>query len=147
MDREDKFPDLFPDLIYTLLLQLSSSRGPEAASPILKTWRLIHTGTLPEEINLQRHGVGGWQRGAGVRQWVWAGQGLGLPLRSHWTPKSRRHERASSSPPGGEEKFPEADRSHSQLPSPVSSTARCSEFADPLPHVIAPSPVGLGPQA
>lgn len=64
MDREDKFPDLFPDLIYTLLLQLSSSRGPEAASPILKTWRLIHTGTLPEEINLQRHGAGGW-RGSG----------------------------------------------------------------------------------
>nr|KAF6496503.1 maestro heat like repeat family member 2A [Rousettus aegyptiacus] len=54
MDRDDKFPDLFPDLIYTLLLQLSSSRGPEAASPVLKTWRLIHTGTLPEEINLQR---------------------------------------------------------------------------------------------
>lgn len=59
MDRDDKFPDLFPDLIYTLLLQLSSSRGPEAASPVLKTWRLIHTGTLPEEINLQRHGEGG----------------------------------------------------------------------------------------
>ncbi|ELK14350.1 Protein LOC339766 [Pteropus alecto] len=67
MDRDDKFPDLFPDLIYTLLLQLSSSRGPEAASPILKTWRLIHTGTLPEEINLQRHGAG---RGRGVEPWV-----------------------------------------------------------------------------
>ncbi|XP_057602467.1 maestro heat-like repeat-containing protein family member 2A [Hippopotamus amphibius kiboko] len=51
---DDKLPDLFPDLVYTLLLQLSSSQGPEAMSPVLKTWRLVHTGTLPEEINLQR---------------------------------------------------------------------------------------------
>ncbi|XP_037705547.1 maestro heat-like repeat-containing protein family member 2A isoform X2 [Choloepus didactylus] len=54
MDKDDKLPDLFPDLIYTLLLQLSGSHGPEASSPVLKTWRLVHTGTLPEEINLQR---------------------------------------------------------------------------------------------
>lgn len=55
MDEEDKLPDLFPDLIYTFLLQLSSSQGPEAVSPVLKTWRLVHTGTLPEEINLKRY--------------------------------------------------------------------------------------------
>ncbi|XP_019483814.1 PREDICTED: maestro heat-like repeat-containing protein family member 2A [Hipposideros armiger] len=54
MDKDDKLPDLFPDLIYTLLLQLSSSQGPEAVSPVLKTWRLVHTGTLPEEMNLKR---------------------------------------------------------------------------------------------
>ncbi|KAG3275581.1 maestro heat like repeat family member 2A [Ictidomys tridecemlineatus] len=54
LDREEKLRDLFPDLLYTLLLQLSSSHRPEAASPVLKTWRLVHTGTLPEEINLER---------------------------------------------------------------------------------------------
>ncbi|KAM9085449.1 LOW QUALITY PROTEIN: maestro heat-like repeat-containing protein family member 2A [Megaptera novaeangliae] len=54
MDQGDKLLDLFPDLVYTLLLQLSSSQGLEAMSPALKTWRLVHTGTLPEEINLQR---------------------------------------------------------------------------------------------
>ncbi|XP_004674818.1 PREDICTED: maestro heat-like repeat-containing protein family member 2A [Condylura cristata] len=54
IDEDDKLPDLFPDLVYTLLLQLSSRQGPEAGSPVLKTWRLVHTGTLPEEINLQR---------------------------------------------------------------------------------------------
>lgn len=50
---DDKLLELFPDLTYALLLQLSV-RGPEAASPVLKTWRLVHTGALPEEINLQR---------------------------------------------------------------------------------------------
>lgn len=54
MDKDDKLQDLFPDLIYTLLMQLSCSHRPEATSPILKTWRLVHTGTLPEELNLQR---------------------------------------------------------------------------------------------
>uniref|UniRef100_A0A8C3YTQ9 Maestro heat like repeat family member 2A n=1 Tax=Catagonus wagneri TaxID=51154 RepID=A0A8C3YTQ9_9CETA len=56
----DELPDLCPELTYTLLLQLSSSQGPEAVSPVLKTWRLVHTGTLPEEINPQRcsRGVG-----------------------------------------------------------------------------------------
>ncbi|XP_059560853.1 maestro heat-like repeat-containing protein family member 2A [Myotis daubentonii] len=54
MDKDDKLLDLLPDLIYTLLMQLGSSQGPEAVSPALKTWRLIHTGTLPEEINMQR---------------------------------------------------------------------------------------------
>ncbi|XP_016060098.1 PREDICTED: maestro heat-like repeat-containing protein family member 2A [Miniopterus natalensis] len=54
MDKADNLPDLLPDLVYTLLMQLGSSQGPEAASPVLKTWRLIHSGTLPEEINLQR---------------------------------------------------------------------------------------------
>ncbi|KAM9248418.1 maestro heat-like repeat-containing protein family member 2A [Dugong dugon] len=54
MDQDDELPDLLPDLAYTLLLQLSSSHRPEASSPILKTWRLVHAGTLPEEINLQR---------------------------------------------------------------------------------------------
>ncbi|XP_058433553.1 maestro heat-like repeat-containing protein family member 2A [Marmota monax] len=54
LDRGDKLRDLFPDLIYTLLLQLSSSLRPKAASPVLKTWRLVHTGTLPEEMNLER---------------------------------------------------------------------------------------------
>nr|XP_044607410.1 maestro heat-like repeat-containing protein family member 2A isoform X2 [Equus asinus] len=54
MDKDDKLPDIFPDLVYTLLLQLSSSQGPEAVSPVLKTWRLVYSGTLPEEMNLQR---------------------------------------------------------------------------------------------
>ncbi|KAM4836615.1 maestro heat-like repeat-containing protein family member 2A [Thomomys bottae] len=54
MDKDEKFSDLFPDLVYTFLLQLSSSHRPEAASPVLKTWRLVHTGTLPEEMNVQR---------------------------------------------------------------------------------------------
>lgn len=73
IDVNDKLLDLFPDLIYTLLLQLSSSQGPEAMSPVLKTWRLVHAGMLPEEINLQRCSWGwlaeqGW--GGGVRQWA-----------------------------------------------------------------------------
>lgn len=50
---DDKLLELFPDLTYTLLLQLST-RGPEAMSPVLKMWGLAHTGALPEEINLQR---------------------------------------------------------------------------------------------
>ncbi|XP_031308306.2 maestro heat-like repeat-containing protein family member 2A [Camelus dromedarius] len=54
MDKGDMLPGLFPDLVYTLLLQLSSSQEPEPVSPVLKTWRVVHTGTLPEEINLQR---------------------------------------------------------------------------------------------
>lgn len=54
MDQDDRLLDLFPDLIHTLLLQLGSSQGPEAMSPVLEMWRLVHTGTLPEEINLQR---------------------------------------------------------------------------------------------
>ncbi|XP_069868076.1 maestro heat-like repeat-containing protein family member 2A isoform X1 [Dipodomys merriami] len=54
MDKDDKFADLLPDLIYTFLLQLGSSHRPEAASPVLKTWRLVHTGALPEEISVQR---------------------------------------------------------------------------------------------
>lgn len=69
MDKDDKLPDLLPDLIYTLLMQLGSSQGPEAVSPVLKTWRLIHTGTLPEEINLQRCSRGKAAWGAG--QWAW----------------------------------------------------------------------------
>ncbi|XP_008054484.1 maestro heat-like repeat-containing protein family member 2A [Carlito syrichta] len=54
IDKDNKLPDLIPDLIYTLLLQLGCSHRPEATSPNLKTWRLMHTGTLPEEMNLQR---------------------------------------------------------------------------------------------
>ncbi|CAO2625359.1 Maestro heat-like repeat-containing protein family member 2A [Lemmus lemmus] len=54
MEQDDKFPDLFPDLLYTFLVQLGSSHGPEAASPVLKTWRLVHTGSLPQEMTLQR---------------------------------------------------------------------------------------------
>nr|XP_012647029.1 maestro heat-like repeat-containing protein family member 2A isoform X3 [Microcebus murinus] len=53
-DQEDTLLGLLPDLLYTLLLQLASSHGPEAVSPDLKTWRLVHTGPLPEELNLQR---------------------------------------------------------------------------------------------
>ncbi|KAI5281355.1 Maestro Heat-Like Repeat-Containing Protein Family Member 2A [Manis pentadactyla] len=49
-------PGAFPDLISTLLPQLSSGQGPEAVSPILKTRGLVQTGTLPEEINLQSQG-------------------------------------------------------------------------------------------
>ncbi|XP_054977261.1 maestro heat-like repeat-containing protein family member 2A [Sorex araneus] len=54
LDQDEKLPDLFPDLVYTLLLQLSVSHGPEALSPVLKTWRIVHSGTLPEDVNLQR---------------------------------------------------------------------------------------------
>ncbi|CAI9152513.1 unnamed protein product [Rangifer tarandus platyrhynchus] len=54
MDWDNGLLDLFPDLLYTLLLQLGSSQGQEPVSPVLKTWRLTHTGTLPEEVNLQR---------------------------------------------------------------------------------------------
>ncbi|XP_060976102.1 maestro heat-like repeat-containing protein family member 2A [Dama dama] len=54
VDWDNRLLDLFPDLVYTLLLQLGGSQGQEAVSPVLKTWRLIHTGTLPEEVNLQR---------------------------------------------------------------------------------------------
>ncbi|XP_028364817.1 maestro heat-like repeat-containing protein family member 2A [Phyllostomus discolor] len=57
VDKDDPLRDLFPDLVYTLLMQLGGSQGPEAASPVLKTWRLIRTGTLPEEINPQRVAV------------------------------------------------------------------------------------------
>ncbi|KAB0388173.1 hypothetical protein FD755_003129 [Muntiacus reevesi] len=57
IDWDNRLLDLFPDLVYTLLLQLGGSQGQEAVSPVLKTWRLIHTGTLPEEVNLQRCGV------------------------------------------------------------------------------------------
>ncbi|KAM6152765.1 LOW QUALITY PROTEIN: maestro heat-like repeat-containing protein family member 2A [Erethizon dorsatum] len=51
---EAKLLGLFPDLVYTLLMQLSCSHRPKATSPVLKTWRLVHMGTLPEELNLQR---------------------------------------------------------------------------------------------
>ncbi|KAI4580349.1 hypothetical protein MJT46_001717 [Ovis ammon polii x Ovis aries] len=54
MDWDNRLLELFLDLVYTLLLQLGGSQSPEAVSPVLKTWRLIHTGTLPEEVNLQR---------------------------------------------------------------------------------------------
>uniref|UniRef100_A0A2K5QWQ7 Maestro heat like repeat family member 2A n=1 Tax=Cebus imitator TaxID=2715852 RepID=A0A2K5QWQ7_CEBIM len=54
LDENDNLPDFLPDLIYTLLLQLGSSHQPEAASPVLKTWRLVHTAPLSEEMNLQR---------------------------------------------------------------------------------------------
>lgn len=52
--KDDPLRDLFPDLVYTLLMHLGGSQGPEAVSPILKTWRLIRAGTLPEDISLQR---------------------------------------------------------------------------------------------
>lgn len=129
MDKDDKLPDLFPDLIYTFLLQLSSSQGPEAVSPVLKTWRLVHTGTLPEEINLKRYSCG---------QWPWAGRGLRLLLRSHQTPRVTFTERPLPSPLGGE-KSPEADVAHT-TPSRVSSTAQFSEFAD-LPTVSCDRPL------
>uniref|UniRef100_A0A2K6FDH7 Maestro heat like repeat family member 2A n=1 Tax=Propithecus coquereli TaxID=379532 RepID=A0A2K6FDH7_PROCO len=54
MDQEGALLGLLPDLLYTLLLQLASSHEPEAASPVLKTWRLVHTRPLPEELNPQR---------------------------------------------------------------------------------------------
>ncbi|XP_054426726.1 maestro heat-like repeat-containing protein family member 2A [Pteronotus mesoamericanus] len=54
VDKDDTLRDLFPDLLYTLLMQLGSSQGPGAVSPVLKMGRLVHTGTLPEETNLQR---------------------------------------------------------------------------------------------
>lgn len=54
MDKDNKLLDLVPDLVYTLLLQLSGNYRPEAASPVLKTWRLIHRGPLPKELTPQR---------------------------------------------------------------------------------------------
>ncbi|XP_006866874.1 PREDICTED: maestro heat-like repeat-containing protein family member 2A [Chrysochloris asiatica] len=54
VDQADTLPDLLPDLVYTLLLQLSSSHSPKSASPALKTWRLVHAGTLPEELSMHR---------------------------------------------------------------------------------------------
>ncbi|PNI70226.1 MROH2A isoform 1 [Pan troglodytes] len=54
LDENDKLPDFLPDLIHTLLLQLGSSHRPEAAPPVLKMWKLVHTTPLPEEMNLQR---------------------------------------------------------------------------------------------
>ncbi|XP_058521134.1 maestro heat-like repeat-containing protein family member 2A isoform X1 [Ochotona princeps] len=54
MDKDDKLPDLVPDLVYTLLLQLGGNCRPETVSPVLKTRRLIHRGPLPEELTLQR---------------------------------------------------------------------------------------------
>ncbi|XP_069926113.1 maestro heat-like repeat-containing protein family member 2A isoform X6 [Oryctolagus cuniculus] len=57
VDDDDELSDLAPDLIYTLLLQLGCSYQPEAASPALKTWRLVQPGPLPEELTLQRVAV------------------------------------------------------------------------------------------
>ncbi|XP_060049806.1 maestro heat-like repeat-containing protein family member 2A isoform X2 [Erinaceus europaeus] len=54
MEQEDSLPDLFADLLYTLVLQLGSSQGLEAGSPVLKTWRLVHARALPLEMTLQR---------------------------------------------------------------------------------------------
>uniref|UniRef100_A0A8C5KPY9 Maestro heat-like repeat family member 2A n=1 Tax=Jaculus jaculus TaxID=51337 RepID=A0A8C5KPY9_JACJA len=59
VDWDEKLLDLFPDLLYTFLLQLGSGHGPEAASPVLKTWRLVHARPLPEDMTLQR-----WAGGA-----------------------------------------------------------------------------------
>lgn len=64
MEQEDSLPDLFADLLYTLVLQLGSSQGLEAGSPVLKTWRLVHAGALPLEMTLQRCAGRG---GAGVQ--------------------------------------------------------------------------------
>lgn len=87
---DDKVLDLFPDLIYTLLLQLSGSQGPEAVSPVLKTWRLVHMGTLPKEINLQRCSRG--------RGWVgMAGKAVG----PSWTSPLGSHGSQESPPPRG----------------------------------------------
>uniref|UniRef100_A0A2R9CP78 Maestro heat like repeat family member 2A n=2 Tax=Pan TaxID=9596 RepID=A0A2R9CP78_PANPA len=58
LDENDKLPDFLPDLIHTLLLQLGSSHRPEAAPPVLKMWKLVHTTPLPEEMNLQRCSLG-----------------------------------------------------------------------------------------
>lgn len=100
VDKGDKLLDLFPDLMYALLLQLGSSQGPEAVSPVLKTWRLVHTGTLPEEINPQR--CSGGQAVRGARQRARAGRGLRDSLRRQWTPRVTSTEGPSPSPPGGE---------------------------------------------
>lgn len=98
VDGGDKLLDLFPDLMFTLLLQLGSSQGPEAPSPVLKTWRLTHTGTLPGEINPQR--CSGGQAVRAARQWGWAGRGLWESLRRQWTPRVASTEGPSASPPG-----------------------------------------------
>uniref|UniRef100_A0A8C6W7M8 Maestro heat-like repeat family member 2A n=1 Tax=Nannospalax galili TaxID=1026970 RepID=A0A8C6W7M8_NANGA len=50
MGPDDRLQGLFPDLLYTFVLKLSS----KATSPILKTWRLVPTGPLPQEMTLQR---------------------------------------------------------------------------------------------
>lgn len=64
LDENDKLPDFLPDLTYTLLLQLGSSHRPEAAPPVLKMWKLVHTAPLPEEMNLQRCSRGWWVQGS-----------------------------------------------------------------------------------
>ncbi|XP_006893585.1 PREDICTED: maestro heat-like repeat-containing protein family member 2A [Elephantulus edwardii] len=53
LDKVD-VDDHLPDLICTLLLQLSTSHWPEDGAPVLKTWRLVHSDTLPQDMNLQR---------------------------------------------------------------------------------------------
>lgn len=131
---DDKLLDLFPDLAYTLLLQLSSSQGPEAVSPVLKTWRLVHTGTLPEEINLQRcsRRWGGMGCKAVGLSWT-------LPLRSQGPQES------PPPPPRGLvvlSWWREVSGSRSyNPPSHESSTVWFSLFADALPHVISLSPL------
>lgn len=54
MDKDERLLDLFPNMLYTLLVQLSSIHGYEVQSPVLKTWRIVHSETLPEDVNLQR---------------------------------------------------------------------------------------------
>lgn len=131
MDKDDKLPDIFPDLVYTLLLQLSSSQGPEAVSPVLKTWRLVYSGTLPEEMNLQRcsHGRGAWS----ARPWAWARCCLLKVTRLQELPPRRGPHR----PLLVGEKFPEDDLTHDP-PSNVSSTVWFSEFAEPPSRIVVP---------
>lgn len=80
-----------------------------------------------------------------MRQRVWAGRGLGLPL-SEVTGLQESPPREGLVIPSWRGEV-SGSRSYSQLPSAVSGTARGSEFADPLSHAIAPSPLGLGLQA
>ncbi|KAM6155719.1 maestro heat-like repeat-containing protein family member 2A [Rhynchocyon petersi] len=55
MDQEDdRLSNNLPELVYTLVLQFSSSHSLDAASPDMKTWHLLYSGDLPQDINLQR---------------------------------------------------------------------------------------------
>ncbi|KAM6178445.1 maestro heat-like repeat-containing protein family member 2A [Rhynchocyon petersi] len=54
VDQDDGLPDILPELVYTLLLQLGSSQWPKAASPVLKTWDLVYSDALIQNIKLQR---------------------------------------------------------------------------------------------
>ncbi|KAM6178199.1 maestro heat-like repeat-containing protein family member 2A [Rhynchocyon petersi] len=54
VDQDHSLPDILPELVYTLLLQLGSIHWPAAASPILRSWHLVYSGAPPQNIKQQR---------------------------------------------------------------------------------------------